>query len=161
MSARFLLQRDQPDKKTTSEASRLAAMVVAGRPRGRRQSLCERASFAIATTTFDFVVSAIEPNHSTQILVHILRTKSDRPAAEDRLGAGAESHRPAMRKRQPDPARTRCSERSASEAARWPAVLAWMCPVARDGSAATPGRLLRARMRSSAYSRSCVHGDSS
>ena len=41
------------------------------------QSLCERASFAIATTTFDFVVSAIEPNHSTQILVHILRTKSD------------------------------------------------------------------------------------
>ena len=40
------------------------------------QSLCERASFAIATTTFDFVVSAIEPNHSTQILVHILRTKS-------------------------------------------------------------------------------------
>ena len=41
------------------------------------QSLCERASFAIATTTFDFVVSAIEPNHSAQILVHILRTKSD------------------------------------------------------------------------------------
>ena len=41
------------------------------------QSLCERASFATATTTFDFVVSAIEPNHSTQILVHILRTKSD------------------------------------------------------------------------------------